>query len=87
MSSRTSANPSSTCAASNRVASTLESPNGRRVAATASVRGLSADWLSGDDTDQPPSRARMAVAPAATVVRSSLADGEGLSAPPAGPPV
>ena len=79
ISSRTSARPSSKCAASNRVAHTLETPSGTRLPATASVRGASEAGISGEEIDQPPSRASVAVAPAAIVVRSR----RGI---PAGPP-
>ena len=56
---------------SKRVATTLEIPSGSRLVAMASVRGSVGTGAAGDETDHPPSRVSMAVAPAAIVVRSS----------------
>ena len=83
MSRRTSASPCSEYSASKRVANTREIASGTRLQAMASSRGAAATGASGDDTDQPPPRESVAVAPAAIVVRSRRV-GADVSAPPAG---
>ena len=76
MSRRTSAVPSSTRGRSNLAATTRDRSSGTPLPATARERGVGTPGSFGEEIDQPPARARLAVAAVTIVVRSSR-DGAG----------
>ena len=83
MSRRTSAVPSSTRGRSNLVATTRDRSSGTPLPATARERGPGTRGSFGEEIDQPPARARLAVA-AVTIVVRSRRDGAGGSFSPGG---